>query len=135
MSLNLQSAAQSMEKSVSVCVCLLTSGLFTMVIIYLLICMICGHDTLPHASIGTLPRQWLVELALVKRLRRHAHDAYALLWNEKLPQKNLAADLSAPKSQQFLRFAMPIADPRNRAISETRDSNAALRFKSAMESR
>ena len=30
--------------------------------------------------------------------------------------------LSAPKSQRFLRFAiaMPIADPRNRAISETR---------------
>ena len=46
-------------------------------------------------------------------------------------------DLSAPKSQRFLRFAiaMPIADPRNRAISEIRDSNAALRFKSAMESR
>ena len=45
--------------------------------------------------------------------------------------------LSAPKSQRFLRFAiaMPIADPRNRAISETRDSNAALRFKAAMESR
>ena len=37
-------------------------------------------------------------------------------------------DLSAPKSQRFLRFAiaMPIADPRNRAISETRQSNAAL---------
>ena len=47
-------------------------------------------------------------------------------------------DLSAPKSQQFLRFAiaMPIADPRNSlAISETRESNAALRFKGAMESR
>ena len=45
--------------------------------------------------------------------------------------------LSAPQSQRFLRFAiaMPIADPRNRAISETRESNAALRFKSAMESR
>ena len=45
--------------------------------------------------------------------------------------------LSAPKSQRFLRFAiaMPIADPRNRAISETRESNAALRFKGAMESR
>ena len=45
--------------------------------------------------------------------------------------------LSAPKSQRFLRFAiaMPIAGPRNRAISETRDSNAALRFKGAMESR
>ena len=45
--------------------------------------------------------------------------------------------LSAPKSQRFLRFAiaMPIADPRNRAISETRGSNAALRFKVAMESR
>ena len=45
--------------------------------------------------------------------------------------------LSAPKSQRFLRFAiaMPIADPRNRAISETRASNAALRFKGAMESR
>ena len=45
--------------------------------------------------------------------------------------------LSAPKSQRFVRFAiaMPIADPRNRAISETRESNAALRFKSAMESR
>ena len=44
--------------------------------------------------------------------------------------------LSAPKSQRFLRFAiaMPIADPRNRAISETRDSNDALRFKGAMES-
>ena len=39
--------------------------------------------------------------------------------------------LSSPKSQRLLRFAiaMPIADPRNRAISETRDSNAALRFK------
>ena len=47
------------------------------------------------------------------------------------------ANLSAPKSQQFLRFAiaMPITDPRNRAISETRESNAALRFKGAMESR
>ena len=46
-------------------------------------------------------------------------------------------NLSAPKSQRFLRFAiaMPTADPRNRAISETRESNAALRFKSAMESR
>ena len=45
--------------------------------------------------------------------------------------------VSAPKSQRFLRFAiaMPIADPRNRAISETRESDAALRFKSAMESR
>ena len=45
--------------------------------------------------------------------------------------------LSAPKSQRFLRFAiaMPMADPRNRAISETRESNAALRFKGAMESR
>ena len=45
--------------------------------------------------------------------------------------------LSALKSQQFLRFAiaMPIANPRNRTISETRESNAALRFKSAMESR
>ena len=41
-----------------------------------------------------------------------------------------ALNLSAPKSQGFLRFAiaMPIADPRNRAISETRESNAALRF-------
>ena len=47
------------------------------------------------------------------------------------------AGLSAPKSQRLLRFAiaMPIADPGNRAISETRDSNAALRFKGAMESR
>ena len=46
-------------------------------------------------------------------------------------------DLSAPKSQRFLRFAiaMPIANPRNRAISETRDSNVALLFKGAMESR
>ena len=45
--------------------------------------------------------------------------------------------LSAPKSQRLLRFAIaiPIADPRNRAISEIRESNAALRFKSAMESR
>ena len=45
--------------------------------------------------------------------------------------------LSAPQSQRFLRFAiaMPIADPRNRTISETRESNAALRFRSAMESR
>ena len=45
--------------------------------------------------------------------------------------------LSAPKSQRFLRFAiaMPIVDPRNRAISETRASNVALRFKGAMESR
>ena len=43
--------------------------------------------------------------------------------------------LSAPKLQRFLRFAiaMPIADPRNRAISETRESNDALRFKGAME--
>ena len=47
----------------------------------------------------------------------------------------LGRELSAPKSQRFLRFAiaMPIADPRNRAISETGESNAA--FKSAMESR
>ena len=32
--------------------------------------------------------------------------------------------LSAPKSQRFLRFAiaMPIADPRNRAVSETREA-------------
>ena len=46
-------------------------------------------------------------------------------------------ELSAPKSQRFLRFAiaMPIAVPRNRAISETRQSNVALRFKGAMESR
>ena len=45
--------------------------------------------------------------------------------------------LSAPKSQRFLRFAiaMPIADPRNRAISETRANNVALRFKGAMERR
>ena len=49
----------------------------------------------------------------------------------------LSWNLSAPKSQRFLRFAiaMPIADPRNRAISETRESNAALRFKGEMESR
>ena len=46
-------------------------------------------------------------------------------------------NLSAPKSQRSLRFAiaMPIADPRNRVISETRDSIDALRFKGAMESR
>ena len=39
--------------------------------------------------------------------------------------------LSASKSQRFLRFAiaMPIADPGNRAISETRQSSVALRFK------
>ena len=44
----------------------------------------------------------------------------------------MRTELSAPKSQRFLRFAiaMPIADPRNiAAISETRESNAALRFK------
>ena len=37
----------------------------------------------------------------------------------------------------FLRFAiaMATADPRNRAISDRRQSNAALRFKGAMESR
>ena len=48
-----------------------------------------------------------------------------------------SVSLSAPKSQRFLRFAiaMPITDPRNRAISERRESNAALRFKGAMESR
>ena len=46
-------------------------------------------------------------------------------------------NLSAPKSQRFLQFAiaMPIADPRIAAISETRESNPALRFKGAMESR
>ena len=45
--------------------------------------------------------------------------------------------LSALKSQRFLRFAiaMPTAAPGNRAISETRESNVALRFKGAMESR
>ena len=45
--------------------------------------------------------------------------------------------LSAPKSQRFLRFAiaMPIADPRNRMISEKKDTHDALRFKGAMESR
>ena len=50
---------------------------------------------------------------------------------------SFSSSLSAPKSQRFLRFAiaMPIADPRNRAIAETRESNAALRFKGAMESR
>ena len=32
-------------------------------------------------------------------------------------------------------IAMPIADPRNRAISGTRESDVALRFKGAMESR
>ena len=44
---------------------------------------------------------------------------------------------SAPTSQRFLRFAiaMPTADPRIAAISERRQSNAALRFKGAMESR
>ena len=44
----------------------------------------------------------------------------------KSPRKILG--LSAPKSQRFLRFAiaMPIADTRNRAISETKESNAAL---------
>ena len=49
---------------------------------------------------------------------------------------NEFAYLSAPKSQRSLRFAiaMPIADPRNRVISETRQSNVALRFKGAMES-
>ena len=54
-----------------------------------------------------------------------------------LPGHHLSLLLSAPKSQRFLRFAiaMPIADPRNRAISGTRESNAELRFKSAMESR
>ena len=56
------------------------------------------------------------------------------------PRKNLNKihlhlSLSAPKSQRFLRFAiaMPIADPRNRAISKTRQCNVALRFKGAME--
>ena len=46
-------------------------------------------------------------------------------------------ELIAPKSHRFLRFAiaMPIADPTNRAISEARESNDALRFKGAMESR
>ena len=45
--------------------------------------------------------------------------------------------LSAPKSQRLLRFAlaMPIADLEIAAISETRENNAALRFKGAMESR
>ena len=49
----------------------------------------------------------------------------------------MRVNLSAPKSQRFLRFAiaMPIADPRNRAISETGHSNDALRFKGAMERR
>ena len=49
----------------------------------------------------------------------------------------LPQSLTAPKSHRLLRFAiaMPIADPRNRAISETRDSNDALRFKGAIESR
>ena len=49
----------------------------------------------------------------------------------------VTTNLSAPKSQRFLRFAiaMPIAEPRNRAISETGQSNVALRFKGAMESR
>ena len=46
-----------------------------------------------------------------------------------------AEKLSALKSQRFWGFAiaMPIADPRNRAISETRESNDALRFRGAME--
>ena len=49
----------------------------------------------------------------------------------------VCGNLSAPKSQRLLQFviAMPIADPRNRAISETRESIVALRFKGAMESR
>ena len=52
-------------------------------------------------------------------------------------ETSLTQKLSAPKSQRFLRFAiaMPIADPRNRAISETRESSVALRFRGAMESR
>ena len=45
--------------------------------------------------------------------------------------------LSAPKSQRFLRFAipMPIADPRHRSDFGSKTSNAALRFKGAMENR
>ena len=44
---------------------------------------------------------------------------------------SLKTNLSAPKSQRFLQFAiaMPIADPRNRAISEARESNVALRLR------
>ena len=50
------------------------------------------------------------------------------------PSVYLNRELSAPKSQRFLRFAiaMPIADHRNRAISETRESNAALRLKKSL---
>ena len=61
----------------------------------------------------------------------------ALFVVSELPCQDQAYNYSAPKSQRFLRFAiaMPIADPRNRSISETRESNAALRFNSAMESR
>ena len=56
---------------------------------------------------------------------------------EPFARERSKVNLSAPKSQRFLRFAiaMPIADPRNRAISKARESNAALQFKAAMESR
>ena len=47
---------------------------------------------------------------------------------------DLSVHLSAPKSQRFLRFAIAMPQ-KSLAISETRESNAALRFKSAMESR
>ena len=64
-------------------------------------------------------------------------ETYFLTYFNYLGFSALRFGLSAPKSQRFLRFAiaMPIAEPRNRAISETRQSNVALRFKGAMESR
>ena len=44
-------------------------------------------------------------------------------------------ELSAPKSQRFLRLRCPSRTQEIAAILETRESNAALRFKGAMESR
>ena len=75
-------------------------------------------------------------LGVPRREKPLLFSGFPLLFFSK-KNKGWRVRVSAPKSQRFLRFAiaMPIADPRNRAISEKRESNVALRSKGAMESR
>ena len=78
-----------------------------------------GFTNLPKKWTGSA-RNTLLSLSL---WTTHANSAVILA-----PQ-GIAATFA------IFAIAMPIADPRNRAISETSQNNAALRFKGAMESR
>ena len=69
-------------------------------------------------SLGCRGRRWR------RRGWRWRRRGRSCRGNWRHPTGHVSVVLSAPKSQRFLRFAiaMPIADPRNRAIPETRQT-------------